>query len=908
MIISIIIFFSLLLIVYLLIRLIYINIIKKYTRERFAFYGVSIMATLLSSMVLQVYSGQGYITAFLNLSNNFINTSFTTYETDAKDHIIMFFILSTFMVFIYRIYKNWDGPISELHYENIKLYLPSNIIKDFKVQLFDFLHKEKVLVVHNEQYQNNDYQIFLPTEDDKTPWYVNVYELLTYSSIQYDIDLEKDYYSEENVFISEYGQNKDAIAVFCCLHEPNESKIKKFLNFTAKQKRDFQKYIVAIKNDISESKSVKIQNIELIYRYQDEMLNNLVDFSSYHQFIKDQFLDKEITLGSKITLDKFYVELSAKTEENVEIPKVEHYINEWLQGENEKKHLAILGEYGCGKSVLSLKIAYELLNNRTNNSRIPILIELRGKSPRNLSMLEILSNWASNFRLDPSSLIKLHRAGKLLLIFEGFDEMDMIGDREMRLSHFQRIWEFAGIPKSKIIITGRPNFFLDDKELKVNLGIYRMLDSLPYCEAIYLEKFKLDQISHALRNVDINTKNQVLDLLINQKSSNFYDLVSRPAILYLVSVIWKERELSNYKDKINSAIIISEFIKYSYSRQSAKKANFPLTEKEREYFMLGVAIGMLKINELSNQINKVDLEAVILKLYQNVPDVISNATTATMPKRKKLKERMVDNNYSEETVFIDVRSCGILVHDLTRKDYFKFAHKSFLEYLVSLYYAETVIQNNGDYNIMVNAISSSLNFSPNELRHSPETIAFTAEILLTNLTIVNIDNHDEVCRKLYKVLSSNKLLSELPKLSSFLLVYLSSPFDKLIIMTGLTLLFFLFVFNNDAAFKNIEFMGNDLFKVFVLLVFFLTYIFFMRPILNKSSLMKAIRLPYMRRGLIWYKCCSQLNIPESIMLDVVTKNYLNIVKGTYTSTSLFDITNFLTNQLLLNRKQKIKDD
>ncbi|MBK7222591.1 MAG: hypothetical protein IPH94_15125 [Saprospiraceae bacterium] len=63
-------------------------------------------------------------------------------------------------------------------------------------------------------------------------------------------------------------------------------------------------------------------------------------------------------------------------------------------------------------------------------------------------MTEILSTWAANYRLDTASLLKLHKAGKLLIIFEGFDEMDMIGDREMRLNHFQRLWEFA-ISKSK---------------------------------------------------------------------------------------------------------------------------------------------------------------------------------------------------------------------------------------------------------------------------------------------------------------------------------------------------------------------------------------------------------------------------------------------------------------------------
>ena len=66
--------------------------------------------------------------------------------------------------------------------------------------------------------------------------------------------------------------------------------------------------------------------------------------------------------------------------------------------------------------------------------------------------------------------MKLAMAGRLCLIFDGFDEMSGVADIESRINHFRALWRFF-YPSAKILITGRPNFFLDDKELITALGI-----------------------------------------------------------------------------------------------------------------------------------------------------------------------------------------------------------------------------------------------------------------------------------------------------------------------------------------------------------------------------------------------------------------------------------------------------
>ena len=63
--------------------------------------------------------------------------------------------------------------------------------------------------------------------------------------------------------------------------------------------------------------------------------------------------------------------------------------------------IALLGEYGQGKSTVSLMLSYHLMQQiqaGSRSARIPILLELRGKSPRTLREDELLSTWAGRSR------------------------------------------------------------------------------------------------------------------------------------------------------------------------------------------------------------------------------------------------------------------------------------------------------------------------------------------------------------------------------------------------------------------------------------------------------------------------------------------------------------------------------
>jgi hypothetical protein len=340
-------------------------------------------------------------------------------------------------------------------------------------------------------------------------------------------------------------------------------------------------------------------------------------------------------------------------------------------------------------------VAFRIVDSSAQQPlRVPIIIELRGKSPRNMTPEDLLATWAKDFGIDPRSVMKLIVAGRIFLILEGFDEMALVGDSEARLNHFRTLWRFA-YPKAKLMITGRPNFFLDDSELRADLRISRPTAAGPYCEAFYLDPFDLPRIREALRACPERARNEIVALA--RSNTGFHEIVSRGSLLYMVGILWEREHLWKYADRITSATVIGHFVQHSYRRQSLKGQDgrmfMVLNEAERGYFMCGVAAAMAA-SGWPNQISRVDLERIVRRLYDAIPDRISIQDGAVAEPTRPLKERLKDADDPVGDVLNDVHSCGLLVIDESKSGHVKFAHKSFMEYLVAVVAADTAMAEN----------------------------------------------------------------------------------------------------------------------------------------------------------------------------------------------------------------------
>lgn len=529
-----------------------------------------------------------------------------------------------------------------------------------------------------------------------------------------------------------------------------------------------------------------------------------MDFSDYYDYITKSYENDEVSNGDGLRLQDIYVESSGKIDANNSktIESVEQYILKWTK-EKSNKHISLLGEYGQGKSVLSLKVAYEMIQN--NHPRIPIIIELRGKSPRNESLESIIASWASKFDIKASGMIRLLEEGRLLIILEGFDEMDMIGDSHRRLEHFNRLWEFARYDKSKVLITGRPNLFLDNEEMVDYLNAFDNRTNLFYSEAIHIEPFNEKQIVQALRNVDKTVSNEMLELLKSKTNDSFEDLISRPSTLYQASIIWHELD----KENINSASVIEHFLNHAYKRQAEKLRSIGrtgvetlLTNNERKYFMVGIAVGMVQKNGYTNQINRHELEKMVQKLYEHMPDEVSSDYKINKP----LKQRMRDNKEALESIFNDIRTSAVLVRDLTQNDSFKFAHKSFLEYLNAKYFMEFRYRENKskdshkEYRTYIQGVEKTFNIRG--------LLPFSNEVAEFIVDMVRFD--DEKNNQVLKFIS--------PDILRFNQIFFNGK-SSIILHVSFVVMIFIFLYfalfiseeKDSLLFKYLIFIGTSLF-------------------------------------------------------------------------------------------------
>ncbi|MBK6996662.1 MAG: hypothetical protein IPH31_17665 [Lewinellaceae bacterium] len=249
----------------------------------------------------------------------------------------------------------------------------------------------------------------------------------------------------------------------------------------------------------------------------------------------------------------------------------------------------------------------------------------------------------------------------------------------------------------------------------------------------------MEQIQGALREVQPETKAEILQAMESTgKGRQFQELLTRPSTLYQLSTIWNS-ELANLKDRLNSAVVIGKFIDKDYERQEAKKVNF-LTTHERNYFMTGIAVGMMRKNQYTNQIRATELQDIIDQIWTNYPLYLppykdaqqGNSAMDFLPKRLK------ENQNAREVVWRDVLSGGILVQDLSGRDVFRFAHKSFL----SIWWAismPTFHSKDADKNrlMVVNHIAKTYKFKQTQLAPSRDVERFVAEQVVAKMELTD---------------------------------------------------------------------------------------------------------------------------------------------------------------------------
>ena len=250
-------------------------------------------------------------------------------------------------------------------------------------------------------------------------------------------------------------------------------------------------------------------------------------------------------------------------------------IEEWL-ADNTRRQLAITGEFGQGKSTAMLRLcanwAKAYLQQGTSNGRVPLLIELRGQNPaeERSDLHSCRRGLRASDCLLTTHLQSRVNHGQAIVIFEGFDELRNAGRAYDRHEHFNALWRFA-FPGTKVLFTGRPNFFLDEAEKNRTLRNDRSKGAAgnAFTELWELDRLTVEEVRAATRGFGASLGEAIVGAAASNPS--FLQIVSRPSMLPVVATIWPDIEMLQKRGHtLTSAVLIDRYLQAIYQRKEVE--------------------------------------------------------------------------------------------------------------------------------------------------------------------------------------------------------------------------------------------------------------------------------------------------------------------------------------------------
>ena len=397
-----------------------------------------------------------------------------------------------------------------------------------------------------------------------------------------------------------------------------------------------------------------------------EKIAQLIDFTTYLKDSVDRFENGDPERSHEAPLGKYYVDISAEriTKKKTEqFPVIDDYINKWMQYDNAQ-HLAVLGEYGTGKSSWCQKLAHDLASSylqTAGSARIPILFNLREftKTLKIESLVTSFLDYECDVQNPKFKLFQaMNDAGIFLLIFDGFDEMAVRVDADTLEINLQEIEKLAASSNSKVIITSRVEYFISGAEEKRSLCPRGDLLAIRQTE---YESLKI--VPWSDEQVDSFLKKRVPLIKEAEESWEYYrdrikkikglsDISRRPVLLDMIVKTLPQLIASG--ESINRPNLYEIYLKGEIRRQSiSKRRTFLLSEDSR-------------ISLLQN---------LALDFY------VGEIPAITFTDGLKHVEKIVNPPKNElEAYTRDFLTCSFLIR---KGDEYQFSHRSIMEYLIA---------------------------------------------------------------------------------------------------------------------------------------------------------------------------------------------------------------------------------
>ena len=353
----------------------------------------------------------------------------------------------------------------------------------------------------------------------------------------------------------------------------------------------------------------KDENEDLFCYTLDELIDETADFTNYINWLENEVKKRKV--------DEMYVPLACSKEEFDPVTKqkmgvsrydeqdgwIDGYVDTWID-DPAKEHLSILGEFGTGKTWFAFHYAWNALlkyqeakRKGLSRPRLPLVILLRDYA-KALDVENVMAGFfysQHEISLNSSVFEQLNRMGKLLLIFDGFDEMAARVDKQQMVNNF---WELAKVvvPGAKVILTCRTEHFPEAKQgrsllnAELRASVANLTAESPQFEVLELEKFSDEQIRQVFSHVaNTSTVDKVMH------NPQLLDLARRPVMSDLILEALPDIEAGKPVD-------MSRVYLYAVRRKMERdiKSERTFTSlADKMYFLCEIAWEMLSNDQMS---------------------------------------------------------------------------------------------------------------------------------------------------------------------------------------------------------------------------------------------------------------------------------------------------------------------
>ena len=389
----------------------------------------------------------------------------------------------------------------------------------------------------------------------------------------------------------------------------------------------------------------------------DILLDSLVDLRDYVRLLLQDYEGQEI--------ERLYVEPRVWPELAEAPLLLADYITQWLD-RTEQPHLTLLGDYGTGKTWFTRRLAATLAQRWQDDprrQRLPLRIDLRDVS-KALNLDNILYDHLQRQTgrlVDPRAVRYLLAEGRLVLIFDGFDEMATQANWQETLDNFRELAR-AAEGQAKVILTCRTHYFKAQSQVQAMLAgerpptdagateLYREVQARRGFQVAHLLEFDDGQIDDYLQRACGPRAAEVAGAI--QRLSGLREIAARPVLLDMIV------KSAPQLDQSGGAVKVADLYEiYTESWLARQDWRLRLTRDGRTAL----------VEELAARLWDTDSARIH---YRELAEVLSGL----------LKERLSTDRELEIADY-EVRTASFLTRDA--EGHYGFSHRSFLEFFLA---------------------------------------------------------------------------------------------------------------------------------------------------------------------------------------------------------------------------------